>query len=161
MVLYPFDKLLGVPPWCGAVMTRFAILTGTRAAAASPPGIDMLAAMFRSSRTGEAPTGIIEVPIPTRIEDDLEQRLNASARFDVGALRAGALAGRVDEGEPTRGAGLEEALLEGDEELLGDPLAAVADGGADVAVVDHGDRILDRDHLLEHRARGGAISLLP
>jgi hypothetical protein len=88
-VFYPIDHLLGVPSWCGAVMTRFAILTGARAAAASAPGMDMLGSAFRASHTGREPAGVARVTVPRTIRDDLERRLDASARLNLSALRAG------------------------------------------------------------------------
>jgi hypothetical protein len=89
VVFYPIDKLLGLPSWIGAVMTRFAILMGVRAAASGAPGMDMLGAAFRPTRTSTAPEGITEVVIPEAIEHDIEQRLTSNSRIDFAMLRSG------------------------------------------------------------------------
>jgi hypothetical protein len=87
-VWYPIDLLLGMPSWLfGGVMTRFAILLGARAAAASAPGMDMIGAAFRGARTGQVPEGVVDVIVPEPIEQDIEQRLSAG-RIDFTTLRA-------------------------------------------------------------------------
>lgn len=89
IAFFPIDKLLGLPSWVGAVMTRFAILTGMRAAASGAPGMDMLGAAFRPSRTSTAPEEITELVIPEAIEHDIEQRLTSNSRIDFALLRSG------------------------------------------------------------------------
>jgi hypothetical protein len=89
VVFYPIDKLLGMPSWLGAVMTRFAILMGVRAAASGAPGMDMLGAAFRPARTSTAPKNITELVIPEAIEHDIEQRLTSNSRIDFAMLRGG------------------------------------------------------------------------
>jgi hypothetical protein len=88
VLLYPIDKLLGLPSWAGAVMTRFAILAGARAAAASAPGMDVLPTAFRPGRTGRRQEGVIAVRIPKTIQCDIEQRLNATSHVNFAALRS-------------------------------------------------------------------------
>ena len=85
---YPIDLLLGIPSWLfGGVMTRFAILLGARAAAASAPGMDMIGAAFRGARTGQVPDGVVDVIVPEPIERDIERRLSAGP-IDFTTLRA-------------------------------------------------------------------------
>ena len=88
IVWYPIDLVLGLPSWLfGGVMTRFAILLGARAAAASAPGMDMIGAAFRGARTGQPPKGVLDVIVPEPIEQDIERRL-AAGRIDFTTLRA-------------------------------------------------------------------------
>jgi hypothetical protein len=89
VVFFPIDKLLGLPSWIGAVMSRFAILMGLRAAASGAPGMDMLGAAFRPRRTSTPPDGITELVIPDAIEHDIEQRLTSNSRIDFALLRSG------------------------------------------------------------------------
>ncbi len=99
---YPFDRLLGLPAWLGAVTTRFSILLGARAAAGSAIGMDILGAAFQAQRTGEPPNQVTEVTIPEEIERQLEQRLDAAVRVNLAPLRAAL--------DPARSAMLLEAL---------------------------------------------------
>ncbi len=81
--LYPLDKLLGVPAWLSAVMTRFAILAGVRAGAASAPGVDMLGAAFRPARTGQIPKKVTDVVVPEAIEQQVLARLRPTNSLDL------------------------------------------------------------------------------
>ena len=86
MLLKPIDMLLGLPSWLSAVVTRFAILVGVRAAAGSVPGMDVLATAFRPSCTGCVPAEVETVVVPNAIEDDIAHRLTATNRIDVVTL---------------------------------------------------------------------------
>jgi Alpha/beta hydrolase of unknown function (DUF900) len=88
LCFYPLDKLLGLPAWLGAVMTRFVILLGARAAAGAATGMDILGAAFQPRRTGEPPARVTELTLPASIEQALEQRLDAAMRLNLAPLRA-------------------------------------------------------------------------
>jgi hypothetical protein len=59
------------------------------------------------------------------------------------------LAARVHEGEPAGSTRIEETTLEGVDELLRHPVAAVAGGGDGVPVANQGHRIFDGEHLAQ------------
>jgi hypothetical protein len=88
VVFYPIDKLLGLPSWFGAVMTRFAILMGVRAAASGAPGVDVLGGAFKPVLTGTVPPRITEMHVPEAIERDIEHRLASTSRIDFATLRS-------------------------------------------------------------------------
>jgi hypothetical protein len=102
LLFYPLDLLLGLPAWLGAVMTRFSILLGARAAAGGATGMDILGAAFQPRRTGEAPGRVTEVIVDPEVERQLEQRLDAAVRVNLAPLRTAL--------DPARSAMLLEAL---------------------------------------------------
>jgi hypothetical protein len=88
LLFVPLDLLVGLPAWCGAVLTRFFILLGARAAAGGASGVDILGAAFDPRATGTPPARVTELTIPRSIETEIEMRLDAAMRLDLAPLRA-------------------------------------------------------------------------
>jgi len=79
-------------------------------------------------------------------DDPLEQALVAEVVEP--AVLAVPLAGGVDEGEAAGRSGLQEALLQGHGQVLGEADADEAAGGYGVAVLDAGHGLPGGDHLV-------------
>ena len=63
------------------------------------------------------------------------------------------LAGGVHKCEALWRAGIDKAFFECDQQLLGHAVAAIARGGEHIAVLQHRDRVVHRDDLLQHLNR--------